>query len=164
MVYEEIKVYLMQDYRLGGLISYLLRAQSAFYTQRLKPYNISYGQFPFLMALYRDDGVNQETIAKRLLFNKATITRAIDKLEQGGYVYRAHDEFDGRANLIFLTPKGREIEPVIVRLSREWNTILLSEFTESECLVLKDLMKKIVSNVMDEMHQEDMKIITELMK
>jgi len=154
----------MQDYRLGGLVSYLLRAQSAFFTQRLKSYNISYGQFPFLMALYREDGVNQETIAKRLLFNKATIARAIDKLEREGYVSRTHDEYDGRANRIFLTRKGRDIESVITRLSREWNSILLAEFTEDECLVLKKLMKKIVSNVMDEMNQEDMKIITELMK
>jgi DNA-binding MarR family transcriptional regulator len=154
----------MEDYRLGGLISYLLRAQSAFYTQRLKPYNISYGQFPFLMALYREDGVNQETIAKRLLFNKATIARAIDKLERGGYVNRAQDEYDGRANRIVLTSKGREIKPVIDQLSHEWNSILLSGFTDIERLLLKELMKKIVSNVMHEMEQEDMMILSELIK
>jgi len=154
----------MEDYRLGGLVSYLLRAQSAFYTQRLKPYNISYGQSPFLMALYREDGVNQETIAKKLLFNKATIARALDKLEREGYVSRIQDETDGRANRVFLTPKGRDIEPVINQLSREWNAILLSGFTEVECLLLKELMKKIVSNVMREMEQEDMIILNELMK
>ena len=154
----------MKDYRLGGLISYLLRAQSSFYMQRLKPYHISYGQVPFLMALYREDGINQETIAKRLLFNKATIARAIEKLERRGYVYRTQDENDGRANRIFLTSKGNEIKPVMDQLSHEWNSILLSEFTEVECLVLKELMKKIVSNVMHEMEQEDMMILTELMK
>jgi DNA-binding MarR family transcriptional regulator len=154
----------MKDYRLGGLISYLLRAQSAFYTQHLKPYNISYGQFPFLMALYREDGVNQETIAKRMLFNKATIARAIDKLERGGYVFRTHDEYDGRANRIFLTSKGNEINPVINQFAHEWNSILLAGFTDVERLLLKELMKKIVSNVMHEMDQEDMMILTELMK
>ena len=154
----------MQDYRLGGLVSYLLRAQSAFYTQHLEPFNISYGQFPFLMALYREDGVNQDTIAKRLLFNKATITRAIDKLERVGYVYRTQNEYDRRSNQIFLTSKGREIESSITQLSREWNSILLSGFTEVESIVLKELMKKIVSSVMHEMDQEDMKILTELMK
>ena len=154
----------MQDYRLGGLVSYMLRAQSAFYTQRLESFNISYGQFPFLMALYREDGVNQDTIAKRLLFNKATITRAIDKLERVGYVYRTQDEYDRRSNRIFLTPKGREIESSIIQLSREWNSILLSGFTEVESILLKELMKKIVFNVMHEMDQEDMKILTELMK
>jgi len=154
----------MEDYRLGGLISYLLRAQSAFYTQRLKPYHISYGQFPFLRALYREDGVNQETIAKRLLFNKATIARAIDKLEREGFVYRTQDESDGRANRIFLAPKGKELKPEMDQLSNEWNSILLSGFTEIEGLMLKELMKKTLFNVMREMEQEDLMILTELMK
>ena len=154
----------MEDYRLGGLISYLVRAQSAFYTQRLIQYHISYGQFPFLRALYREDGVNQETIAKRLLFNKATIARAVDKLEREGYVHRTQDESDGRANRIFLAPKGMEIKPVMDQLSHEWNSILLSGFTEIEGLILKELMKKIVSNVMHQMDQEDPMILTELME
>ncbi len=154
----------METYRLGGLISYLLRAQAAFYTQRLKPYNISYGQFPFLMVLYHKDGVNQETIAKKLLFNKATIARAIDKLEREGYVYRRQDERDARANRIFLTEKGREIKPVILGLSNEWNSVLLAEFTDVERLVLKELMRKVVSNVMHEMQQEEMLLFTELTK
>jgi DNA-binding MarR family transcriptional regulator len=154
----------MQDYRLGGLISYLLRAQSAFYTQRLKPYNISYGQFPFLMALYREDGVNQETIAKRLIFNKATIARAIDKLEREEYVTRMQDEYDGRVNRIFLTAKGKKIRADVDHLAQEWNSILLSKFTDVECLVLKELIKKIVSNVMCTMKQEDVTVLAELMK
>jgi DNA-binding MarR family transcriptional regulator len=154
----------MQDYHLGGVVSYLLRAQFTFLAQRLKQYNINAGQFPFLMTLYREDGVNQETIAKRLLFNKATIARAIDKLELEGYVSRTQDEKDGRANRIFLTPKGRKTEPDIRQLSHEWNSILHTGFTEIECLVLKELMRKIVSNVMHEMEQEDMIIFTELMK
>ena len=136
-----------------------------FFHARLKPYNISYGQFPFLMALYREDGVNQETIAKRLLFNKATIARAIDKLEREGYVHRTQDEYDGQANRIFLTRKGREIETVIIGVSPASG--IQSSFQNSPVMnvcVLKKLMKKIVSNVMDEMNQEDMKIITELMK
>ncbi|MFZ1959053.1 MAG: MarR family winged helix-turn-helix transcriptional regulator [Methanoregula sp.] len=154
----------MQDYHLGGVVSYLLRAQSAFYSQRLKPYNLSYGQFPFLKLLYREDGLNQETIAKRLLFNKATIARAMDKLEREGYVSRIQDKTDGRANRIFLTPKGREIEPAITQLSQEWNSILISGFTEIESLVLKELTRKIVANVMHAMELEDTTIITELMK
>jgi DNA-binding MarR family transcriptional regulator len=116
------------------------------------------------MTLYHEDGVNQETMAKKLLFNKATIARAIDKLEREGYVSRTQDEKDGRANLIFLTPKGREIEPVLQQLSLEWNSILVSGFTDIECLVLKELMKKMVSNVMHEMKQDDIIIFTELMK
>jgi DNA-binding MarR family transcriptional regulator len=154
----------MEDYRLSGLISYLLRAQSAFFTRRLLPYNISYGQLPFLMALYREDGMSQDTIAKRLLFNKATIARAIDKLEREGYVTRTDDEYDGRVNRVCLTSKGKKIRADVDHLAQEWNSILLSEFTDVECLVLKELIKKIVSNVMCTMKQEDVTVLAELMK
>ena len=88
----------------------------------------------------------------------------MDKLEREGYVSRIQDKTDGRANRIFLTPKGREIEPAITQLSQEWNSILISGFTEIESLVLKELTRKIVANVMHAMELEDTTIITELMK
>jgi DNA-binding MarR family transcriptional regulator len=152
------------DFRLAGLISYIVRAQAAYCTERLMQYNITYGQFPSLQALYREDGINQETLAKRLLFNKATIARAIDKLEYEGYVSRTRDESDGRANRIFLTPKGWEIRPAMDQITHEWNMILLSSFTDVEVILFKEQMKKIISNVLREMEQEDMTVLAELMK
>jgi DNA-binding MarR family transcriptional regulator len=152
------------DFRLGGLTSYLVRAQEAYCTEQLRHYHIMYGQFPVLRALYRGDSINQDTLAKRLLFNKATIARAIDKLEQAGYVTRTRDESDRRANRISLTPEGWEIKPAMDRISHDWNMILLSGLTDVEALMLKELMKKIVSGVMSEMEQEDMTVISELMK
>ena len=154
----------MKNYPLGGLATYLHRAEADFHTQRLKPYNINYGQFSFLLTLYFEDGVNQETIAKRMFLNKATVARAVDKLEHEGYVYRTHDEKDGRANRIFLTPKGREIEPVVMHQIQEWNSVLVSGLTEVEALVLNELMKKIVLNAVHEIGQEDTIILPVLMK
>jgi len=154
----------MTDFRLGGLISYMVRAQAAFYSQRLRPYNLSYGQFPILRTLYREDGINQETLAKRMLFNKATIARAIDKLEKEGYVYRTPDESDGRANRIFLSGKARAAKPAMDRFSEEWNAVLLVGFTDVERIVLKELVKKMVANVMNEAEQEDISVLSELMK
>lgn len=152
------------DFRLGGLLSYMVRAQAAFYSEKLRPYNISYGQFPILRTLYRGDGINQETLAQRMLFNKATIARAIDKLEKEGYVYRTPDESDRRANRIFLTKKARAAKPAMDRFSEEWNAVLLSGFTDVERMVLKELVKKMVSSVMREAEQEDTSVISELMK
>lgn len=152
------------DFRLGGMTSYLVRAQAAYCTERLRQYNITYGQFPFIRALYREDGINQETLAKKLLFNKATIARAIDKLEYAGYVSRTRDECDGRANKIYLTSNAWDIKPAMDQISNEWNLILTSGFTEIEKILIKELMKKIVSSVMCEMEQDDITVLSELMK
>ena len=155
---------MVDDFRFGGLTSYVMRAKAAYYSERLNLYKLMYGQFPFLRALYREDGVNQETLAKKLLFNKATIARAVDKLEKAGYVSRTRDKCDGRANRISLTEKGWEIKPEMDQLSDEWTQILTSGFTEIEMMVLKELLKKIVLNVMDKMGQEDTSVLSELMK
>jgi DNA-binding MarR family transcriptional regulator len=122
------------------------------------------GQSPFLRALYREDGINQETLAKRLLFNKATIARAIDKLEYAGYVSRTRDECDRKANKIYLTSNAWDIKPAMDQISNEWNLILTSGFTEIEKILIKELMKTIVSSVMCEMEQEDITVLSELMK
>jgi DNA-binding MarR family transcriptional regulator len=154
----------MKNYHLGGLATYFLRAEAAFHTEHLKPYNINYDQFSFLMTLYLEDGVNQGTIAKRMFLNKVTVTRAIDNLEREGYVYRTHDEKDGRANRIFLTPKGRELESIIRQQIQEWDSIIVSGLTEGESLLLKELMKKIVLNAIHEREQEDSILPADLMK
>jgi DNA-binding MarR family transcriptional regulator len=145
----------MKKYHLGGYVTYLQRAEAAFHTQRLKLYNISYGQFSLMMTLFFEDGINQETLAKRLFVNKATVARAVDKLEQGGYVERTHDANDGRANRVFLTPKGRAIEPVAKEQIREWNSILVAGLTDVESLVLNELLKKSTFNAIHGMGQDD---------
>ena len=143
-------------------LSYLLRPQSAFTRNGSNHYK-RHGQFPFLKLLYREDEINQETIAKRLLFNKATIARAMDKLN-GKDMYPAFRIKRMNRQPDLLTPKGREIEPAVTKLSQEWNSILISGFTEIESLVLKKLARKTVANVMHAMELEDTTIITELMK
>lgn len=145
----------MKNYHIGGYVTYLQRAEAAFHTQRLKRYNINYGQFSILMTLFFEDCINQETLVKRLFVNKATVARAVDKLEQAGYVYRIPDETDGRANRICLTPRGREIEPVAKQQIQEWNSILVSGLTDVEFFVLKELMKNITYKAIHEMGQDD---------
>jgi len=153
---------IVDNFWFGRLSSYVMRAKAAYYSERLEPYRINYGQYPFLRALYREDGVNQETLAKKLLFNKATIARAIDKLERAGYVLRARDKSDGRANRVFLTERGWEIKPAMDQISDDWNRIVTSGFTGIEMILLEELSKKIVSNVVSGTGQEDIAGLSEL--
>lgn len=146
----------MKNYHLGGLVAFLQRSEAAFHTRRLKSTHINYGQFTFLMTLYFEDGINQETIARRLFLNKATVARSIEKLEREGYVYRVQDEKDGRANRVFLAPKARELEPEITRAVEEWNGVLIAGLTDVETLVAKELLKKMVANAFHEMGEDDL--------
>ncbi|WP_269849843.1 helix-turn-helix domain-containing protein [Methanosarcina horonobensis] len=43
--------------------------------KKIEPYGIGSGQFPFLMRLYREDGINQESLSDYLKIDKGTTAR-----------------------------------------------------------------------------------------
>jgi DNA-binding MarR family transcriptional regulator len=131
---------------LGRLISCLYRYTHMYLSHELEQYNIGSGQFSFLMALYREDGVHQEDLAQSIKIDKATCTRAVKKLVKEGYITRKRDPEDKRAYRIFLTEKGKTMEPVLKHISETWKTILLTGFTEEEKGLVMDFLKRIVQN------------------
>ncbi len=51
-------------------------------------------------------------LARRARLSKQTMTEMVRRLERDGLVERRRDPSDGRASLIFLTPRSRAFEPI----------------------------------------------------
>ncbi|MPM72500.1 HTH-type transcriptional regulator SarZ [bioreactor metagenome] len=117
---------------IGKSISYLYRYEQIFIGKKIEPYGIGSGQFPFLMRLYREDGINQESLSDYLKIDKGTTARAIQKLVDEGYVFRQRDEKDRRSYRVFLTEKGKKMEPYMKKIALEWEEILFSGFDDSQ--------------------------------
>jgi DNA-binding MarR family transcriptional regulator len=131
----------------GKYISCLHRYAMIYLEKELKPYNIRYGQFTFLISLYKTNGANQERLAQTIKVNKATATRAIKNLLEDGFVSRQRDAEDKRSYNIFLTEKGREIEPDMIRIAEKWQNILLSDFSDSQRKEAINLLEKMFKNL-----------------
>lgn len=131
---------------LGKHISILYRLGRAFMEQEMNDVSIGSGQYAFLFYLGNNDGVNQEDINKALSVDKATTTRAIQKLESLGYVLRKKDPLDGRVNRVFLTPEGYKMREELLVLSSVWESCLLEGLTTDEIIALETLIKKITTN------------------
>lgn len=80
--------------------------------------------------------------------NKATTARAISKLTQKGYVIRKRDEADNRAYKIYLTKKGREIEPKLESTSQRLTEVLTTGLTENEKVTVIRLLEKMSQNIL----------------
>jgi DNA-binding MarR family transcriptional regulator len=131
---------------IGKWISILQRYGKIFIDRELEPYKIGYGQFPFLIALYREDGISQEALSKFLNVDKATTTRAVKKLLKEGYISRVTDSADKRAYKIYLTKKGKEMSSVIKKISARWTNVLLNDFSKREKEIILTLLKKMAKN------------------
>ena len=130
----------------GRIVSCIHRFTAITFHKKLEKYNIGPGQLHFLMVLYRNEGINQECLAHKLMIDKATSARAIKKLEEEGYVTRKIDENDKRSYKIFLTKKGYDLKPIVNQILHEWTNILLTDFNEKEKKTLFELLEKLLKN------------------
>lgn len=131
---------------IGRLVSILHRSGQVYLGKRLEPYGIGYAQLPFLAELFGQDGVSQDDLAAGFQCDKATSTRALQRLEQQGYVERKRSAEDGRVNLVYLTPKAREIEEILFDVLSGWTELLAQGLSASERKQLIRLLNRLVEN------------------
>lgn len=131
---------------IGKYISQIYRKGRAFINKGLLEYDMGYGQMLFLLQLYKQDGISQEDLTKKLSIDKGTTARSIKKLEQEGFIIRSKDEYDKRAYKIYLTDKSKEKQETVCNVLQDWEDILTENITEEERDTLINILKKICIN------------------
>ncbi len=104
-------------FALGRSISILHRFSQKFIEHELRAYNLSKAQMELLIILFKaEEPLNQRGINAFFDYNKATITRLLNSLEQEGYLTRMPSGRDRREKLIILTEKGEAMQQVIIQV------------------------------------------------
>ena len=108
------------------------------------------GQPMLLRALYRKDGVPQSYLAKELTIKPATASAMVKRLEKKGYVVRKRDAVDERISNVYLTDLGRGLSTQLRSYQEQMNTMLFDGFKDSEKIVMKDFLNRILENLADQ--------------
>lgn len=140
-------------------ISLLHRYGHIYVGRKLKKYNISKGQYIFLNALYKKDGIRQEQLSDYLKIDKGTTAKAIKRLEDDEYIFRKVDAKDKRAYNVFLTEKAIKVKPMVRKAMMDWTDILFKGFSEHDkeiSIALLERMGKNATNFTDEYFNDDL--------
>jgi DNA-binding MarR family transcriptional regulator len=116
---------------------------------------ISPAQGRILFALWKNDNIPIQELAKQTSLSKSTLTLMLDRLEEGGFLVRVPSTQDRREILIRLTEKDRSLQDTYARVSEEMMAISLSGFAAAEIGDLEDKLKRILENLAG--HEERMK-------
>ena len=72
-----------------------------------------------------------------------SITIVLDAMEERGFVARVRSNEDRRRINVFLTEKGRDLGPTVLRYSAEMHEIVLGGRSESEVEFVRDFLHSI---------------------
>lgn len=108
---------------------------------------------PRFMKLYFDilnnDGITQTQLTSFTKLKPPSISATLVQMEQDGYIKREFDTVDRRIIRIYMTQKGKELEPSIKLLKDNIEQELLSGFTEDDIETLRDLLIKLRNNLIE---------------
>jgi len=96
-----------------------------------------------LTLLRRQDGVAaQDALSNQLSVDRSNAVRALQRLEQDGYILRRKDDADKRANLVQMTPKGRKAVAEIAKLRNKMAQSFFGDLKQDEAAAIVDLLGK----------------------
>ncbi|MBC1548140.1 MarR family transcriptional regulator [Listeria sp. FSL L7-1435] len=131
---------------LAKAIAIIHRSESTFKNKKLLETGLNIGQLRYLWTLYKEDGISQESMAKRFMVDKASVTRHIKRLEELEMIRREIDTKDRRIQRIFVTEIGFKMRELIEEVTEEWSALLTAGFSEKEKDDLMHLIGRLSDN------------------
>ena len=132
-------------------ITYLLTPISNAYWANLEKamndINLHSGQVFVLVALWKQDGQSQIELSKNMNVAPPTVNKMVKSLIESGFIRSQRDTKDTRIVRIFLTKKGNDCKNLIEEQWLKLEVQILSNFTETEKLILFDLFGKLKKNL-----------------
>jgi DNA-binding MarR family transcriptional regulator len=105
------------------------------------------GQAAILSALWHEEGIAQTEIAARTWVSSATMTRALQRMEQVGLIERRPDVGDQRRLRVYLTDAGRALEGPVNEAWADLEGRMLDGFSQEEQTLLRQFLVGMITNM-----------------
>lgn len=103
-----------------------------------------------LRFLARNDGVSQVELVEMTHLSKPTVSLALKKMEEMGFVKRECDEKDGRISKVYLTEKGRALDEQNFNRLQEIDRYVMRGLSEGEIKTVTEILLKMRENLLNE--------------
>ena len=111
--------------------------------KELEQYDLTPIQYGVLKCIWQLDLHTPKEIAEYLSIENSTISGILDRMEKKELIERKIDREDRRFVYIDLTKAGKDLEDPVNKTIEDFNTEVLSIFTEKEASALRDMLRKL---------------------
>ncbi|SHR50889.1 transcriptional regulator [Mycobacteroides abscessus subsp. abscessus] len=125
----------------------IARALDSISNIEFKEYDLTKGQYLYLVRICENPGIIQEKVAEMIKVDRTTAARAIKKLEMNGFIEKKEDQQNMKIKKLFPTEKGKQVYPYIKRENDYSNKVALEGFSEKEVETLFHHLQRVRKNV-----------------
>ena len=141
----------MEDLREGGFLITKIRQLMLRVFDKLLEDNqineITVAQGRVMFPLWQKDNISFQTLKKKTMLSKATLSYMLDKLEDAGYIERIRSKKDKRTIFIKLTKKNEKLQGKFVKVSREMTDLYYEGFSDKEMDELENYLRRVLDNL-----------------
>lgn len=129
--------------RFGEILYILHKNNRKYLNDALAEYDLNLLQAMCILTIHQKNDTTQKELTEILYLTKSGITKAINKLQNEGFVIKEKSSKDNRKYVLKLTEKGEEIIPHLIAVNDEWEEkIGLTELDDEFIENLKDMTYK----------------------
>jgi DNA-binding MarR family transcriptional regulator len=128
-------------------IGMIARALDSISNIEFKEYDLTKGQYLYLVRICENPGIIQEKLAEMIKVDRTTASRAIKKLVMNGFIEKRDDKHNQKIKKLFPTEKGKNVYPFIKRENDYSNTVALEGLSESEVETIFSLLQRVRKNI-----------------
>jgi MarR family transcriptional regulator, organic hydroperoxide resistance regulator len=123
------------------------------FSAQLDKHGTPWSVWYYLRVLWDSDGLSQSELIKKVGTMQPNAVTAVKTMERLGFVRIEHGETDRRRIQIWLTPKARELQKVLLPAVRAAvERAAFKNFSEAEKTTLKTLLNKVCHNIQQNEH------------
>ncbi|MDF0725472.1 MarR family transcriptional regulator [Cytobacillus sp. S13-E01] len=128
-------------------IGMIARALDSISNIEFKEYDLTKGQYLYLVRICENPGIIQEKLAEMIKVDRTTVARAIQKLEISCFLEKKEDKHNKKIKKLFPTEKGKIIYPLIKRENDYSNMVALEGFSDKEVETIYNLLERVRKNI-----------------
>lgn len=128
-------------------IGMIARALDSISNIEFKEYDLTKGQYLYLVRICENPGIIQEKLAEMIKVDRTTAARAIKKLEMNGFIEKKGDKHNKKIKKLFPTERGKNIFPFIKKENNYSNNVALEGFSEGEIETIFTLLQRVRKNI-----------------
>jgi pyruvate formate lyase activating enzyme len=139
----------MKDSRISLDLSVLYRLNQRYYDNALSQYDLGYTQMIFILLIFENEGISFNNLAKAGSFDKGTVTKSIQKLEENGFVTVRVSDNDKRNKEVYTTDKCKQLVPQLYQIKNDWFNYVSEALSEEEKDVYVNASKKLIESALN---------------